>query len=122
MFPSGMAGIALLFLRLSVTATMLLDGTTVGSQPPSAWILAVIIVTAIFLLIGLLTPYNSVLCCLLELRLLASASAGDEFHIVMSVLNGIILAILGPGAISLDSRIFGRRLVSLSPGRKGGSD
>lgn len=118
MFPSGMAGVALLFFRLSVAATMLVDGTRVSPQPPSGWILSVIIVTSVFLCIGLLTPYFSCLCCFWEVRVLVTARGGDEFHLVIAILNAIILAILGPGENSLDARIFGRRLLSLPPRRK----
>jgi hypothetical protein len=39
----------------------------------------------------------------------------NEFHLAISILNAAILAVLGPGAYSIDARIFGRRILDVTP-------
>jgi hypothetical protein len=41
----------------------------------------------------------------------------NEFHLAVSILNAAILAVLGPGAYSVDARIFGRRILDVTPSR-----
>ncbi|MGD0796884.1 MAG: hypothetical protein ABR910_04090 [Acidobacteriaceae bacterium] len=51
--------------------------------------------------------------------LLVLSEGRSELCLVNSILEGAILAVLGPGAYSVDSRIFGRRLLTLPlPPRK----
>jgi uncharacterized membrane protein YphA (DoxX/SURF4 family) len=124
MFPAGAAGAALLLLRASVAATLIVDGTSVGSPIGSAWVLKAAIALVFFLLLGLLTPYASVLTCLFQLGALLCTGWDHGFHLFVSAVNSAVLAILGPGAWSIDARVFGRRIVRLPPvtgrGRKEG--
>jgi len=115
MFPAGTAGAALLILRTTVAATLVVDGTAHWALVTSLWILLGFAVIAIFLCLGLLTPYCAVATCLLELGVLLTAGGCDQFHVVISILDGATLAVLGPGAYSIDARIFGRRLLTLPP-------
>ena len=64
MFPSGVPGIGLLFLRSSVAVGLLLEGPF--SFPLSGWIHGAAIVLSIGLLIGYLTPVASVIGLLLH--------------------------------------------------------
>lgn len=73
----------------------------------------------IFLLIGFVTPLVSVLA--LSASIIAIASAVSAFsglqvvfgaidlYTVCSMLVAIAVILLGPGAFSLDARLFGRR-------------
>jgi uncharacterized membrane protein YphA (DoxX/SURF4 family) len=115
MFPGGAAGAALLLLRASVAATLIVDGTAVGNPFASAWVLKAAVVLVFFLLLGLLTPYASVLTCLLQLGVLVCTGREHGFHLFISAVNSAVLAILGPGAWSIDARVFGRRIVRLPP-------
>ena len=117
MFPTGMAGAALFALRVSAAATLLVDGTAHWALVTSFWILFAFALPAAFLCLGLLTPYFSFLSCLLQLSVPFIASSHDAFHLGISILNSGIVAVLGPGAYSIDARLFGRRLVSV-PVRK----
>lgn len=115
MFPSGMAGVALIFLRILVMATLLVDGTAHWVLVTSFWISLGFVVPAFFLSIGLFTPYCSAICFLLELSILVVRGGEDQFHLVLAILLCGILTFLGPGAYSIDARIFGRRLLTVPP-------
>jgi hypothetical protein len=117
MFPTGAAGIALLLLRGLVVSTLLVDGTAGWTLAGSSWFFLPFLVVAACLVFGFLTPYCIALCCLAEVRALAVSAGGNQFHLSIAILMSIVLGILGPGAYSLDSRLFGRRLLSL-PSRK----
>lgn len=73
-------------------------------------------ILATMLCLGFLTPYCAALGCILQLGVFFLA-AGDHhrFHLAISILNSGVLALLGPGAYSIDARIFGRRLVYFPP-------
>lgn len=67
--------------------------------------------------LGLLTPYCAVLSSLLEAALLVSGSGSGQFQAGMAALTAIALVGLGPGAYSVDGRLFGRRVITIPAGR-----
>ncbi len=123
-FPSGWAGAALLVLRVVVGASATLQAGLLiaGGHPVRVATVAAIsmAIAGLALMIGFLTPIASVLVCLggagimltcippAPLLLFDSRMAVFEF-VVMSA----ALVILGPGAISLDARLYGRREVAI---------
>lgn len=113
MFPTGKAGAALFILRVSVAATLVVDGTAHWALVTSFWILLGLAVPTLFLCFGFLTPIGSTLSCLIQLGVLIATGDTNQFHLVVSILNSGILAVLGPGAYSLDARLFGRRLLTV---------
>lgn len=117
MFPTGIVGAALLILRVSVAATLVFNGTTHWAPLASFWITASSSVLAIFLCLGLFTPYGSALATLLELYILLTHRGGDPFLLGTFTVNSGVVAVLGPGAYSVDARIFGRRLLTF-PSRR----
>ena len=74
-------------------------------------------VVALFLLLGLLTPYCAALCCVVELALLVANGISNGFELGMAALTAASMVALGPGAYSLDARFFGRKLIKIPPGR-----
>ncbi len=67
MFPIGMPGVALIVLRTSVAVTLLVEGFQYWPARTSVgWMIPLIILSAA-LFLGLMTPYCSTLCCLLDL-------------------------------------------------------
>jgi uncharacterized membrane protein YphA (DoxX/SURF4 family) len=68
------------------------------------------IVAALLLLAGLCTPIAAALMVAVEL-ILALAEPADVWRHVLLIALGIGLALLGPGAWSIDARLFGRRQV-----------
>ena len=59
-----------------------------------------------------MTPVVSVIACVFDLlSLLVPVTHTDMRFIVLSSLNAAAIALLGPGAYSLDARLFGRRVI-----------
>ncbi|CAN5452915.1 hypothetical protein BH10ACI4_BH10ACI4_04190 [soil metagenome] len=113
MFPTGLPGAAILVLRGSVAASLIYNSATQWSPQIPVWMIVGTALLAIFLSLGLLTPYSSVLASLIQLYLLSVGLGGNRFCLILSILIGGILAVLGPGAYSLDARIFGRKILRL---------
>jgi uncharacterized membrane protein YphA (DoxX/SURF4 family) len=113
MFPLGAPGAALVIMRFAVAATLLIDGTAHWTLVTSLWLLIPIILTAACLCLGLVTPLCASLCCLMELYAVAVEEGQGIFHLVVSISISTALAILGPGAYSVDARIFGRKLLTV---------
>jgi hypothetical protein len=125
MFPTGLVGVALLILRLSVATTIVINAAECWASTLSSWIIVGLILAALSLCLGLLTPYFSLLSSMLQTGVLLYAG-GNRFQFVTSIVGGGIVSVLGPGAYSVDCRIFGRRLLTLSTeqestGRRGPS-
>ena len=65
------------------------------------------------LLVGFWTPVAGVLMAIAELCLALSHSPNDPWmHILLGTL-GASLAMLGPGAWSVDARLFGRKRIQI---------
>ena len=112
LFPTGMPGIGLILLRVSVAAVLLVDGTAHWTLVTSWWTFLLVAVPAGALCLGFLTPYVASLCCVIEVGVLWTTRA-EEFHLVIAMASSVVVAMVGPGAYSLDARMFGRRLLRL---------
>jgi putative oxidoreductase len=69
-------------------------------------------VAAALLLVGFWTPVAGVLMAVAEMCLAFSDSNDPWIHILLGAL-GASLAMLGPGAWSLDARLFGRKRIQI---------
>ena len=114
MYPSGAPGIALLILRISLAAAILNLGSECLKPDVPLTCLALTAQSAL-LCLGLLTPVASSAACLFELAHLFSDGSGDWRFIMLASLNGVAIALLGPGAYSIDARLFGRRVIVIPP-------
>ena len=63
---------------------------------------------SIFILLGLWTPIVGTLVSLLEVWVLLSRGVDAWIPIILATLSGT-LAMIGPGAWSIDARLFGRK-------------
>jgi putative oxidoreductase len=109
MFPAGLPGLALMLLRTSVALALLAESFDQGTAL-SGWIKAAAIAAAAILFVGSWTPILAVASLLFHAAIwfrfgLDGAAAG------IVTLDATALAMLGPGAYSLDSYRFGRRVV-----------
>ena len=98
-------------IRFAITG--ILEGT-----PPLIIALQVIGgAAAIFLLLGLFTPLAGALAAMAETGIaiarLASYCSGDPFVILADAVLAAALAMIGPGARSIDARLFGRKHIDL---------
>jgi hypothetical protein len=117
MFPRGAPGIALLLLRVSVAAGILLK---VGSDPHrELWLLALAVPLTTALCVGFLTPVAALLA--IPAYLIETASLGAvPAEMLTPILQTIALSLLGPGSYSIDAYLYGRRIVVLP--KKGDRD
>jgi putative oxidoreductase len=74
---------------------------------------AVAMVTGIFLMVGLWTPFMGALQAIMELATAFPRSSESTLHLLLAAL-GISLVMLGPGAWSLDARLFGRKRIDIT--------
>jgi putative oxidoreductase len=68
------------------------------------------LVVAILLLIGLATPVTGIVDAAIQIGIMILGKRHDSSSLVAAAL-GMALAMLGPGAWSLDARVFGRKRV-----------
>jgi uncharacterized membrane protein YphA (DoxX/SURF4 family) len=66
------------------------------------------LVAGIFLLVGLWTPVVGILAAIVEVWIVFVV-AGDPLVPLMLATIGAALAMIGPGAWSVDARLFGRK-------------
>src|SRR5271169_3261099 len=108
MFPPGGPGVGLLLLRISVAATSLWIVANQGGFSSIHLLSVGALLIALSLTIGLLTPYLSFAVCVYALvNLFGASSHLDELLLGSLILNAAALALLGPGAYSVDARLFG---------------
>jgi hypothetical protein len=105
MFPAGAPGIALLVLRNCIAVAL------AGSAFPLGWQHAAFLVLLSMLCFGFFTPVVCGLAVVAILSDLAHSPAVDAAKIVILALSTLSLALLGPGAFSIDARMFGRRVL-----------
>ena len=109
-FPNGWPGRGLLLQRF-VTAIALFF-YSLGHFREACWFAVVCphviaAATGMFLLVGLWTPFCRTLIALIEVWL--AFNGGDLWTSIMLGTLGASLAMIGPGAWSIDARLFGRR-------------
>ena len=118
-FPGGGRGFGLLLLRAAIGVVAIFDGTSaLATSGPAATALAggLAILIGVALLIGLFTPVASGLaaaaavCLSISGLSLPAADPLDSKPLtVLVAIVAVAVALLGPGALSLDARLFGRR-------------
>jgi hypothetical protein len=113
MFPAGPVGVALVALRVSSAAALLYYGQMCSPLLINPWTWLLLGPTAAALLLGILTPVAAAIACLVEIVQVAVFQTQGTASVCLSFLNAAALGVLGPGAYSLDARIFGRRILDL---------
>lgn len=120
-FPHGSPGVGLLLLRVLVAVTVLAQtiGYVTATQLTVAnWLLvALLVASAVCLVLGLVTPVAALLIGVTSLVVGFSTSGDSVRHLDIAVL-AIVIALLGPGAFSIDARMFGRREILISVTRR----
>jgi putative oxidoreductase len=116
-FADGWPGIGLLLLRL-LTATALIYFGIAGvlaSPPPATVVLQIVVIGAgLLLLVGLWTPVAGTLAAIAKVSIALSrffSHSGDPWIPLAMAVLGATLAMVGPGAWSVDARLFGRKRI-----------
>lgn len=113
-FPEGWPGIGLIILRVVTVMPIIHHGLS-GIVPRWTALIDLQLVAmcaATLLLVGLWTPVAGVVIAASELCLAFLYSADPWAHILPASM-AVALAMLGPGAWSLDARLFGRKRIQV---------
>lgn len=109
-FPSGWPGVGLVLLRGFVSVTLISRTVPYVAQAkvsPLGWVvIGLTLGGAACLLAGFMTP---VIAATVATGASLLAIAGFIFPPLEVIILAITVALLGPGAFSLDARMFGRR-------------
>lgn len=121
-FPGGAPGVGILGLRAAAAGTVIwaaAAGLTRASDPPlAAWAIGITaIAMSICVLIGAITPPASLLLGLIVAVGWVRFPDATSIHTpgaLLLVSDAVALALIGPGAFSVDARLFGRRKIVLT--------
>ena len=114
-FPSGWPGAGLLLLRLASGVTAIVDAGLSLWQWGGAPILMLRIfevLGGLLFLCGLTTPIAGLLLAAIEVSLLLLRRTLVDRDVAIMIV-ALSLAMLGPGAYSVDARLFGRKRIDL---------
>jgi putative oxidoreductase len=123
-FPNGWPGTGLVLMRLCLGLALIYFGG-VGFLPERAGAIAflenvIAVAAGAFLLAGLWTPVAGGLAAIAEVSqafsLYAVAREAAWIHALLAVLS-VSVTMLGPGAWSIDARLFGRKRFDLDRSR-----
>jgi putative oxidoreductase len=122
-FAGGSPGVGLLLLRLLTAAAFIYFGIdSVRAAPPLTIVVleSIGVGAGLLILVGLWTPAAGALAVIVKLWIACSRfyshSGNPWFPIVQAVL-GAVVALVGPGAWSIDARLFGRKHIDFPEGR-----
>ena len=111
-FAGGWAGTGLLLQRFLISA-ILLHGVFLNLEKTRHFSPVTLpVIASLLLIIGFGTPYIGLLVAATQLWLIFAGSADPWTAIILFGL-GASLAMIGPGAWSMDARFFGRKHVEI---------
>ena len=105
---------ALLLLRISVAAFLIILAENYNG-PFHRLVFGGVLLISFSLVIGFLTPFLCVIGAVLVMAHVIINPQASSVLGVIAIANAIALALLGPGAYSLDSKLFGRRVTIVRP-------
>lgn len=117
-FAHGWAGSGLLLLRMLTGIALIHYGVVDLREAHQFVSIAPQIIAAgagVLLLIGLWTPLAGALVAIAEVWI-AFSRVGDPWIPIILAALGAALAMVGPGAWSIDARLFGRKHIDISNG------
>lgn len=121
MFPQGGPGIGLLLLRIAAAgmfALNLMHRFNFSSTALQWFVVSMIVLISFSLLLGFLTPILTIIACVTGLANLLLTDQPVNVAYILAILLPAALFFLGPGAFSVDARLYGLR-VTVVPPRKG---
>jgi putative oxidoreductase len=115
-FPNSWPGAGLLLLRLGAGASCLFGVAQSVAPALRVPLESIGWLTAPFLVIGLWTPFAGIVQVIVTLCGALLPASPDVDHMMRAVF-GASLAMLGPGAWSVDARLFGRKRFDITARR-----
>lgn len=118
MFPQGGPGIGLLLLRIAVAGMFALNLSHRFNFSSNAlhWFMVLLIaVISLGLLLGFLTLILTMVACVAAVANLFLADQPFDVVHLLRILTSAALFFLGPGAYSIDARLFGLRVTVVPP-------
>jgi putative oxidoreductase len=111
-FPNSWPGLGLLILRFTAGFSLLaVDYPTGGLGGVAALLLrCVVLAVATLLVVGFATPFVAVGQAVIQIAVMTVERRYDSSALIATAV-GLALAMLGPGAWSLDARVFGRKRI-----------
>jgi putative oxidoreductase len=119
MFAGGWPGVGLLLLRLLTGVALIHFGIANLSEAPPLTIVIPQIIgvgAGTLLLVGLWTPVAGALAAIVKVWIACSrflSHSGDPWIAIIQAVLGAVLAMVGPGAWSIDARLFGRKRIDM---------
>jgi len=133
-FPAGLPGVGLLLLRVVVGATLVAQGVLCVSSserltPALSLSAAFLLLSGLFILVGFLTPIFSPLAGIECLGIALSwlppqlcSFSDSKLVITQLIAVSAAIGLLGPGAFSLDARLFGWKEIVIPPAPRAPQD
>ena len=125
MFPQGGPGIGLLLLRMAVAGIFVLNLThrfNFSSNVLHWFVVLLIGLISLSLLLGFLTLILSIVACMAAVANLALADQLVNLIYLLTILTSAALFFLGPGAYSVDARLYGLRVTVVPPRKDKNND
>lgn len=119
-FADGAPGAGLLLLRLVTAAALIYSGISSireEAAPLTVALQVISIAATVLLLVGLFTPLVGVLAAAAKVWIAISqfsSHSPDPWLTLAQAILAAALAMIGPGAWSIDARRFGRKHIHLS--------
>lgn len=118
-FPSGWPSLGLLLLRAVAGVSAVTDGIAyLAGHPdagPTAWVAGILaIACGVLVVFGFLTPIAG---AVLAVCVLIVPLFGELRYALLVVVTSVAIVLLGPGALSIDARLFGRREIVIPRNR-----
>jgi uncharacterized membrane protein YphA (DoxX/SURF4 family) len=117
MFPQGGPGIGLLLLRIAAAGMFALNITHLFNFSSNAlyWVTVLLVgLILLGLLLGFLTSILTIIACIAAVANLVIDQPVNMVHVIR-ILMLAALFFLGPGAYSIDARLFGLRVTVIPP-------
>jgi putative oxidoreductase len=114
-FPSGRPGIGLLLLRVAAGGFLIGERVIMMTPLPASplWEMnSVLLCVGACICVGVWTPIVGGIATAAEVAMMLSHPVHAQTHCLIAVL-GLSLALLGPGAWSIDALLFGRKRIAL---------
>jgi putative oxidoreductase len=113
-FANGWPGFGLLIQRLVLGIALLYHGIALLRGAPAVEPIVPELIGSLlglFILAGLWTPAVGALVAVLQVWIALAGVGHESMTIILAALGGT-LAMIGPGAWSIDARLFGRKYIA----------